>query len=200
MHANDIPVELLELERWAACRNGCRAITKGQRPAYVCEPRTWLSHEQAVSVADKYGLDSVALAVTEDCGLAVVTVHEAFEPDGTLTTEAQDIVSRLNSFVMVSYDATGVHVVVRADLRVGTSGLRRGSVEVCDRFVFLNFGGQRLSGDEVGVEERQDELDRIWGDRFAGLPEVAPDEGLGDRELIQLALRANANFRRTVPG
>lgn len=195
MNANAIPGELRELDRWVACRSGCLPVSHSGRPAYCCDRRGWCSFDQALGICREQELDGVAFALTADDPYVVVAFHDVIDTaTGTPGPKAAQVIRGLASYAEVSYDRTGVRVILKGRVPVGTSSLINGSTEVYDRFRFVYLSGDRLPGTPAAVEGRQEELLKMWQWLFRGKPEVAPEGGLTDEEVVERAAKANKNF------
>jgi primase-polymerase (primpol)-like protein len=75
---------------------------------------------------------------------------------GELTSWAQDIVDRLDSYSEVSPSGRGVHVIVEGELPPGRN--RRGDVEMYDEARFFTVTTDHIEGTPTSLERRQDAL------------------------------------------
>ncbi|WP_318571278.1 hypothetical protein [Salinigranum marinum] len=75
---------------------------------------------------------------------------------GELTSWAQDIVDRLDSYSEVSPSGRGVHVIVEGELPPGRN--RRGDVEMYDEARFFTVTTDHIEGTPTSVQRRQDAL------------------------------------------
>jgi hypothetical protein len=189
-----IPRELREYKtpKWVGYDGG-KFFTRGGRPAFCCEPETWLTYDEA------RGLETpgVAFALAQDDPFVVLTLTKAFNHEtSTFHGKVRELIDELGSFTVFGDGRDVLRIVLRGRLPVGTAGLRRkdGRVEVCDRFRFIPLGDDRLDFFPRDIRENPDVLGRVWRKNFPGTPQVPFEEDLTDELLIERATTANGQW------
>jgi hypothetical protein len=167
-------------------------------------PRTWTSHEKAVSVRKKHGYQGIGFVFTPEDDLCGVDLDKCLNPETEeIEGWAQEIIEELDSYTEISPSGTGVHILVRARLPEGRN--RKGRFEAYDRGRYFTVTGKHLSGSPQSIESRQEELQgvvrRVFGEESTNghMKHVAAsepvDNGLSDSEVIQKALAASNRAR-----
>jgi hypothetical protein len=155
--------------------------------AQANNPATWCSFEEALAYhrAHPDTTDGIGYVFAADDPFAGVDLDDALDPEtGALHPWAAELVALLDSYTEVSPSGTGVKVYVRAKW-LGDKHRRpygTGEVEVYDRTRFFCLTGHTLPGTPAGVEERQQQLERLYAKVFAGPQkrppaDTAPDAG-----------------------
>jgi putative DNA primase/helicase len=89
---------------------------------------------------------------------------------GELSSWAQDIVDRLDSYDEVSPSGRGVHVIVEGELPPGRN--RRGDVEMYDEARFFTVTTDHIEGTPTSLERRQDALLGVHYEHVQSLPDA----------------------------
>lgn len=109
--------------------------------ADVTNPENWLTFDEAISYY-KHGLcTGIGFALTIKAPkLCCVDIDHCFNPDGSLTDEAQAVIALCgNAFVEKSQSGTGIHIWFIDEEFPGERGRKRGNVEVYafDRYIAI---------------------------------------------------------------
>jgi Fe2+ or Zn2+ uptake regulation protein len=216
----NIPVELKELSQWVGRRGKVPVDSKTGGNAMVSDSQdfeqaqqskkardTWGTIEEAVSRAERYGLDGVGFVFSEDDPYCGVDLDGCRDPEtGDIEGWAQEIINDLDSYTEVSPSETGVHVIVRGVLpRSGKSG----PIEMYDSKRYFTVTGKRLEGTPGAVRSAQQALMKLHRKTFgefdgSGGPAPTPEDDshvpkairkLDDGQLLRRILRSQHNLR-----
>jgi hypothetical protein len=204
----NVPAELLETAQWVARRGNKEPVDpKGGSNARTNDPTTWGTVEEAVSRAERDGLDGVGFVFSEDDPYCGVDLDGCRDPEtGNLEGWAQEIIDELASYTEVSPSGTGIHVIVRGVLP--RSG-KRGQIEMYDSGRYFTVTGEHLNGTSRTVRSAQQALLELHRETF-GDPEspgsLAPaseDDNhvpkairkLDDDQILRRILRSQHNLR-----
>lgn len=144
-----VPEELRALPQWVVWRREesreriakvpYEAVT-GRR-ASVADAGTWSSFEVAMQALASGAYDGVGFVFCESDPYTGVDLDHCRDPEtGELERWAQDIVDALGGYVEVSPSETGVHVIVRGDVR----NSKHGRLEVYSKGRFFTMTGEIL--------------------------------------------------------
>lgn len=212
---NRLPAELKVGRRFVSWQYQDRDGKKTKVPvspsgglARVNDPKSWGTFGEAISCYKERGLSGVGIVLSKNSGLSLVGVDldHCIDDTGTLTPEALDIVTTLNSYSEITPSGHGLRVFVKGKLPGGAR--RKGPIEIYDDLRYLTLTGNHLTGTPKTVEARQEELIFMWK-KYVGTPEPIkkqqPIEGgrcLPDDELLQKAMNAanGATFRDLYEG
>lgn len=195
-----IPQELKTLKRWLCWREEQRdgkptkvPYTPRGEPASSTDPSTWTDHETALAAAKDF--DGVGIVLGDNlCG---VDLDECRNPQtGEIHSEAQKIISGLNSYTEVSPSKTGLKVFCYGVLPPGRRRIAKpewgpdGELEMYSSARYFTVTGERLDGCPATVEERTEALADLHRRTFpqpqapAPAP-VSPGPSLSDQELLR---------------
>lgn len=199
-----IPAELRERDQWVLWRYEERGDGKATkvprcaatpwRPASSTDPETWATSERAEQM--RHEANGIGFVFTSDDPYAGIDLDSCVSEDGEIEPWAAEIVSALSSYTERTPSGSGLHIIVRGELRGDRR--RTGKFEVYDRGRYFTMTGERIGACE-GIEERQPELDALLARMFpAPTPTPAPVNGSGpqglatpdDQELLDRAFRA----------
>lgn len=210
----NIPDELKALPRWVLWRpeyrNGKPKPTKvpynpklvtdttlenWQKRASTTDPRTWDQFTNALAVLNQCQgeLQGVGICVGSPyCG---VDIDNCLEEGGNLSTFAQDIIRRLNSYTEISPSGKGVRILIKA--AKGKKRCRRDDlgIEIYDHSRYFTITGRHIAGTPCTIEERQAELDALHAELFPPKAASLPSDGQSvvgqeDDEILSLARSA----------
>lgn len=109
--------------------------------AAVNKPENWLTFDEAISYYKRDLCTGIGFALTSKAPkLCCVDIDHCFNPDGSLTDEAQAVIALCgNSFVEKSQSGTGIHIWFFDEEFPGERGRKRGGVEVYafDRYIAI---------------------------------------------------------------
>jgi primase-polymerase (primpol)-like protein len=165
-----IPERLADLEQWicwqATERDGKATKvpikpyhTNGTPNASATEAGHWRDLESALAFheSDRLRTDGIGFVFALATPIVGVDLDDCRNPTtGELTSWAQDIVDRLDSYSEVSPSGRGVHVIVEGELPPGRN--RRGDVEMYDEARFFTVTGDHIGETPTSVKRRQDAL------------------------------------------
>jgi putative DNA primase/helicase len=194
-----VPTTIASHRRWVLWRQERRDGTwtkipyrwNVDRPASSTDPETWGTLDDVSTRYLQGGYTGLGYVLGD--GVTGVDLDHVRDPDtGDLTTEAQDILRRLDSYSEVSVGAHGVHVLLLGAMPVG--GKRRGHIEMYSEGRYFTYSGMHIEGTPTDLQERQIELNALHASIFSYPPEVPtptitpiPSIGistLSDEELI----------------
>jgi hypothetical protein len=214
---DNVPAEPLELSQWVARRAKVPVNPKTGGSAKVSDPEgpeneppsekardTWSTFNDAISRAERDGLDGVGFVFSKDDPYCGVDLDGCRDPDtGEIEGWAQEIIGDLDSYTEVSPSGTGVHVLVRAVLP--QSGNKKGQIEMYDSERYFTVTGEHLEGTPKTVRSAQQALlelhRKTFGDREMSKPTASDDENhipkairkLDDDQLLRRILRSQHN-------
>ena len=163
--------ELSQHEQWVVWRTETRNGKPTKVPYHAAgkrakanDPRTWLTHEQAVRLAPQF--DGIGFVFTKNDPYVFVDIDNV-----ALTPFGRDLISRLRSYAELSPSNKGAHIIVRGCLPTGHKnkllGLASGQkhcVEFYSRNRYATWTGEHIPDSPVCVELRQTELDALYAD------------------------------------
>lgn len=201
-----VPEALRERRQWVLWkhieRNGkatkmpIDAVTG--KAASSTDASTWTSFDDAVAACRKFAsIAGAGYVFARDDPFCGVDLDDCIDPEtGELHAWGEAIIESLASYAEISPSGNGVKIFVRAR-KPGDrckTGYESGAVEMYDADRFFTVTGNVL-GDPAGVEERQPQIDALYGQVF-GAPastrpaaEPPPTEAptLTDDEILKLA-------------
>jgi hypothetical protein len=170
INVSQIPEGLADLEQWicwqATERDGKATKvpikpyhTNGTPNASATESGHWRDLESALAFheSDRVRTDGIGFVFAPATPIVGVDLDDCRDSTtGELTSWAQDIVDRLDSYSEVSPSGRGVHVIVEGELPPGRN--RRGDVEMYDEARFFTVTGDHIGETPTSVKRRQDAL------------------------------------------
>ncbi|EJN57314.1 phage NrS-1 polymerase family protein [Halogranum rubrum] len=169
-----IPEELVERPQWVCWRRAKRDGKATKIPvvpgvgsfASSTDPETWGDFETACDYLERGRADGVGFVFTEDDPIVGVDLDDCRDSEsGDTDDDAQDIITRLDSYTEVSPSGTGYHVLIQGSLPEGRN--RRGKIECYDKARFFTVTGDRVTGTPTAVSQRQDALEVIHHEYIA---------------------------------
>ena len=224
--AECIPADLKPLPRWTCWKavpnpEGGKPIKLPINPhtgkaASISDPGTWTTFPEAMQrLATDETLAGVMLALSEDLDLVGIDLDGCRGDDGELTPEAKALVETFDSYTEMSPSGTGVKLLCYgkkpgARCRAkGVHGCRE--VEIYSRDRFFVITGLRLDSVSPEINDRQIEIDDLYGQLFPPKPDGPPTRGPGgsgngftgdDQSLLDKARQAanGTKFTRLFDG
>ncbi|EJN56921.1 phage NrS-1 polymerase family protein [Halogranum rubrum] len=184
-----IPEELVERPQWVCWRRAERDGKATKIPvvpgvgsfASSTDPETWSDFETAVAYLECGRADGVGFVFTEADPIVGVDLDDCRDPEtGDVDDDAQDIITRLNSYTEISPSGTGYHVLIQGALPDGRN--RRGKIECYDTARFFTVTGDRVTGTPTEVSQRQDALEAIHREYLADEKTQSTDSPTGVTE------------------
>ncbi|WP_117595436.1 phage NrS-1 polymerase family protein [Haloprofundus halophilus] len=169
-----IPEELAERPQWVCWRQEKRDGKKTKIPvvpgvgsfASSTDPETWADFQTACEYLEHGRADGIGFVFTEEDPIVGVDLDDCRDPEtGDTDGDAQDIITRLDSYTEISPSGTGYHVLIQGALPEGRN--RRGKIECYDTARFFTVTGDRVTGTPTKVATRQDALEAIHREYIA---------------------------------
>lgn len=162
----------------------------------------WLSLEQAQSLYEQGKTSGVGFVLGDS--YAGIDIDDCIDKSGNITPEAQDIITRLNSYTEISPSGRGVKIFLKGK-KLG-SKCRKDNVEIYDHGRFFTMTGHHVDRTPNAVLPRQAELDTLYRSVFGDTPKPKANKNdnhtgritLDDAKLLQKAESAKngEKFRR----
>jgi len=199
MQITKIPPELKTLNQWVCWRlvtldskdaDGNFKTTKHPynpltgKKASVTDPSTWVSFEQAVSLAVIYS--GIGFVLTEHDPYTIIDL------DAPLTDEQRNrhnvIMREFPSYTELSPSGTGVHIVVKGAVH---KGVNRDKVEVYSDLRYMTFTGNVLNN--LPITEHQYKLNVLMSEiapPVSNTELIEQEPVISDADLIHMAQNA----------
>jgi hypothetical protein len=168
--------------------------TTGAR-ANCGDAATWGTLAEARKAKRDAGHDGIGFVFTASDPFCGVDLDGGVDPaTGEVEPWAMEIAEKLDSYTEISPSATGLHIIVRANLPEGRR--RAGRVELYDQDRFFTVTGRRLTGTSHLPESRQKQIEALHTRLFPrgeDAPKVDPPlhtNGLDDAEILRRATNA----------
>jgi len=176
-------------------------------------PQTWTTYTEAVAAFERGGLDGLGFVLTAKPGdehrLVGVDLDKCRDPEtGAIEQWAADIITRLDSYTVVSPSGRGLRIFLSG--RLPPNGRKKGFYENYKTGRYVTVTGQHISGTPETIEYRQAELEAVHTSIFGDLDKEEPAERraaqtptvIDDQELIRRASEAKngAKFRQLWDG
>nr|WP_244531624.1 hypothetical protein [Halogranum amylolyticum] len=156
------------------------------------DPETWADFETAVAYLERGRADGVGFVFTEEDPIVGVDLDDCRDPEsGDVDDDAQDIITRLESYTEVSPSGTGYHVLIQGALPDRRN--RRGKIECYDTARFFTVTGDRVTGTPTAVSQRQDALEAIHREYIAEESTQATDTLTGVTEHEESSSNTSLN-------
>lgn len=129
-------------------------------PISWTDPKNFLSFDQAVKFlkANKPGnLAGIGLVFTGKEPFSGVDVDSCIDQGGNLTSQAQEIINRLNSYTETSPSGKGIRIIGAGKLPEGDQGGKHGDYEAYSAARFLTITGNVFEGRNT-IREFSDDL------------------------------------------
>jgi putative DNA primase/helicase len=163
-----IPAELRVRGQWVTWRFEQRDGKQTKPPwrvdgsahASADDPASWGSFDQALATLEAGEVDGIGYVFSEEDPFVGVDLDKCRNGSG-LTADAGAILLKLDSYAEWSPSGQGAHVILRG--RLPGSRRRKGQVEMYDQRRFFAMTGEHIRGCPTTIEERQAELELIYG-------------------------------------
>lgn len=201
-----VPAELTEYKQWLLWRrmevNGRTAkvpISPWTGKAAGCnQPQTWSTFRHVCVALKRYRADGIGFVFMDSDPFCGIDLDNCRDTDGRTNEEALEIIRQIGSYAEISPSGNGVHIIIKA--RLGRPGWRTSGLEVYAAGRYFTMSGKHLHGTPEGIEERQEELDKLLKERFPPEPRkleptVTECFGLSDTALIEKAATAKSGLR-----
>jgi putative DNA primase/helicase len=156
----NIPEELKQLPQWICHRNKVPFNPATGKAAKAGQPDTWARFEDAVKASDSFG--GIGFEFNNN-GIVGIDLDKVIADDGTLTTEAMDIISMLDSYTEYSPSGKGLHIFVKGDIPV--DGRKKGFIEMYKAKRYFTMTGN-VYGDKKPINERTEQVMQIFNKYF----------------------------------
>ena len=199
----NIPEELRNRDQWVAFRYEYRASGGKPKKAPInprtghmtdpTNPGSWGTLDEALRAVERYGLDGVGFALTEDDPYIGADLDEAIDPDtGELRRWAAKIIEKFGSYSEISPSGRGIRIIVRG--RLPGEGTHKKSIGLFDRSCYVTITGRALVSTNE-IEDRQEQIESLYRKvkpetipLATSTPTVPVD--MADRELLAKARSA----------
>jgi primase-polymerase (primpol)-like protein len=203
-----VPCELTEFKQWVLWkrvsvdgRTAKLPISAWSGKAAACDkPESWTSFRHACYAVRKYKAEGIGFVFTPDDPFCGIDLDHCRDTAGKLTSEAAELVRKLNSYTELSPSGSGPHITVKAALQ--GLGRRTRAIEVYTAGRYFTVTGKHVAGTLHEIEERSAEVQAIINEEFGTAPqEQTPNPAVpriacrSDSELIRRALRARSDTR-----
>ncbi len=181
-----VPAQLRERDQWVLWKHLSRKgkltkvpfDAKTDREASSTDPVTWSAFGAVVHArAEGSAYSGIGFVFSKDDAFCGVDLDRAIDPaSGALKSWAERIVNALDSYTEISPSGTGVKIFLRATKpgkRCRTS-IEDGEIEIYDRGRYFTTTGRRWPGTPADVEDRQSQLDELYGELFKPEPQAQP--------------------------
>lgn len=162
----NIPEELKLLPQWVCHRDKKPFNPITGKAAKAGQPGTWVAFAKAVKASERY--DGIGFEFNNN-GIIGIDLDKVIAEDGTLLSEAAEVVSLLDSYTEISPSGRGLHIFVRGD--IPASGRRKGFIEVYKAGRYFTMTGNTY-GTVKPINERTGQLKLLW-DKYFGEKEKA---------------------------
>lgn len=173
----NIPTSLRDRRQWVLWRHEERDgedkptkvpyMINGRRASSKMES-TWSNFDEVLTVyEDLGGYDGIGYVLAENDPYVGIDLDDVIGDDGTIETQAREIVERLNSYTEISPSGRGLRIFIEAKKpghRCRTS--TRPGIEIYERARLLSLTGHRLAETPATIEKRQVELEKLYNEIF----------------------------------
>lgn len=160
----NIPEELKELSQWVCHRNKMPFNPVTGAPAKAGISKTWARFKDAVTAYDKRGYDGIGFEFNNN-GVVGIDLDHVISENGTLTTEAMEIVTILGSYAEYSPSGKGLHIFVKGDIPV--DGRKKGFIEMYKSKRYFTVTGNAY-GELKPINDRTEQVMQIFNIYFSG--------------------------------
>lgn len=168
MNPAEIPDEIKVMKRWVCTLNEskCPWMPNIARPASPSDPRTWGTFTDAVKAVMREDYDGIGFVFGDD-GIIGIDIDTGFNPDGTLTDMALDIIELCKSYTEISRSGRGFHILLRGAMEITGRNNQKG-LEIYRSGRYFITTGNRF-GKEKLIRHNQKAIETILTKYF---PEV----------------------------
>lgn len=152
------------------------------KPAKVNDPLTWGTYEEACRSAYLY--DGIGFVFTEYDPFVGIDIDHCIT-DGVMTKESYKLMKRFGSYCEKSPSETGIHIIIKGNIRDGRKGARNGKMEVYSQDRYFTVTGNSIQ--MAPIVSGQDILDYLMDVVFpikeTDVPEQSAIRGEGSAVL-----------------
>jgi hypothetical protein len=173
VNCGNIPEELQHHRSWVAWEFGTTDNEKVKKlpvnpqdgwTAKTNDPETWGTYDEAERFSELHELDGIqgiGFVFTKEDPLCGIDLDDCRNPEtGEIEQWGRDILQDLNSYSEVSPSGKGIKIFTKASLP--GSGRNFGKVEMYDSGRYFTVTGQRLEEYPAEIEERQEQVVRLY--------------------------------------
>ncbi len=209
-----IPDELKMLQQWVGWRLTQRADTfkptkvpinaKTLSKASSTDPRTWGSFARAIAAYNRGQVDGVGFVFTREDPYIGVDLDGVISKNGELDDNARKIIEELGSYAEISPSGNGMHIIMRGQLDIDTSGKHPAGIGVFQHSRYFTMTGNLIDPACDTILDNAPALKTLWKRSFPDKPEppkhaAAPgaSDPIDDEDVLNLALSStvSAKFR-----
>ena len=205
--ADNIPRELKLIKQWVVwnyheCGDGkwtkvpYKAFGNDGGRASSIDPNTWATFDSALAIYSQGIVAGIGFVLTAETGIIGIDLDHCFNREAKKAEPwALDIIRKLNSYSEFSPSGEGIRIFVKATLPNGTTGRKKGNIEVYSSGRYLTVTGHCLENSPTTVEARQDAIEWLFETYFKE-PEPRPKAtsngywNPSDDELLEKAFSA----------
>ena len=158
----NIPEELKQLPQWVCRKEKIPFNPVTGSPAKAGQPTTWARFENAVNAYENGGYDGIGFEFNKN-GVVGIDLDHVIADDGSLSTEAVEIVVMLNSYTEYSPSGKGLHIFVKGNIPV--DGRKKGFIEMYKAKRYFTVTGN-VYGKLKPINERPEEVIQIFNEYF----------------------------------
>jgi hypothetical protein len=177
-----------------------RPLSSQATRASSTDPDTWGAYGATIAVYEACDYDGIGFVLSPDDPFVSIDLDDCIDPEsGKWADWARDIVGSMYSYSEQTPSGKGVHIFIRGAMPDG-KGRRKGDIEIYDRARFMTVTGWHIEGTPTLVQERQEELDRLYSQLWPVQDPAAPPKpgvaprstptALTDDQIIEYASRA----------
>ena len=158
----NIPEELKQLPQWVCRKEKIPFNPVTGSPAKAGQPTTWARFENAVNAYENGGYDGIGFEFNKN-GVVGIDLDHVIADDGSLSTEAVEIVAMLDSYTEYSPSGKGLHIFVKGNIPV--DGRKKGFIEMYKAKRYFTVTGN-VYGKLKPINERPEEVIQIFNEYF----------------------------------
>ncbi|NLP13181.1 MAG: hypothetical protein GX383_01570 [Clostridium sp.] len=156
-----IPEELKLLPQWVCHTNKVPFNPATGKAAKAGQPDTWARFVDAVKAVGNY--EGIGFEFNNN-GIIGIDLDKVIAEDGTLTAEAAEIVSMLDSYTEYSPSGRGLHIFVKGDIPV--DGRKKGFIEMYKAKRYFTMTGN-VYGELTTIKERSEQVKQLFDKYFS---------------------------------
>ena len=195
--SRNVPVELQEWPHWVVWKLDDRGGGKPTKVPYQTDgtaaksndPTTWCSFGQAVTAYRSGAFDGIGFCF-QGTPYAGVDLDDCLTNGDFQGESLQSLaVKMLDSYTEVSPSGNGLKIIVRGELPAGGRSDHKAGIEMYDSGRYFTVTGHRLDGTSPTVEDRTEQLQRLYEAVYEQNRKPQPSPG-NDVELARESLRS----------
>ena len=159
----NIPEELKQLPQWVCHRNKIPFNPITGAPAKAGRPDTWARFEDVVKACENGSYEGIGFEFNNN-GIVGIDLDKVIAEDGTVSTEAAEIVAMLGSYTEYSPSGKGLHIFVKGDIPV--DGRKKGFIEMYKAKRYFTMTGN-VYGALNPINERTEQVKQIFNKYFS---------------------------------